>query len=103
MLTQNGVSVSSAYNGVEALEYLEKHEVDLVLLDIAMPVMDGCECMKKIRENSEWSTMPVIALTANVMASDIELYDELGFNDCVAKPYDRAHLLETISKHMIIE
>jgi signal transduction histidine kinase/BarA-like signal transduction histidine kinase len=103
MLTQNGVSVSSAYNGVEALEYLEKHEVDLVLLDIAMPVMDGCECMKKIRENSEWSKMPVIALTANVMASDIELYDELGFNDCVAKPYDRAHLLETISKHMIIE
>ncbi|MBF7074107.1 response regulator [Glaciecola sp. MH2013] len=100
MLSQNQVEVSSAYNGVEALEYLEDHKVDLVLLDIAMPIMDGCECMKRIRANDALKNLPVIALTANVMASDIALYEQLGFNDCVPKPYERAQLLEAVAKHI---
>lgn len=100
MLTQNKVIVGSAYNGVEALEYLDSHKVDLVLLDIAMPVMDGCECMKQIRSKPEFSDLPVIALTANVMASDIELYEQLGFNTCIAKPYDRVHLLQEVSNQL---
>jgi PAS domain S-box-containing protein len=97
MLTQNSAEVYSAYNGVEAIEFLNKHTVDLILLDIAMPVMDGCECIKQIRANDSLKDLPVIALTANVMASEVELYNELGFDTYIAKPYERAHLLETIA------
>ncbi|MDT0629452.1 ATP-binding protein [Alteromonas sp. W364] len=100
MLAQNGAEVHSAYNGVEAIEFLNKQTVDLVLLDIAMPVMDGCECIKRIRAMRSLRNLPVIALTANVMASEVETYRELGFDTYIPKPYERAHLLETIANYL---
>ncbi|MET0936418.1 MAG: response regulator [Luteibacter sp.] len=83
-----GVKLIIARNGVEALERLRTHEVDLVLMDIMMPEMDGLTAMKHIREEKAWADLPIIALTAKAMADDRELCLRAGANDYIAKPID---------------
>ena len=63
-LTTEGYAVLRAYSGTEALLILEREHPDLILLDIAMPIMDGKETLKKIKSNPEWSNIPVIFLTS---------------------------------------
>ncbi|PPV06245.1 two-component system sensor protein [Xanthomonas bromi] len=83
-----GVTLQIARNGREALEHLAKHEVDLVLMDIMMPEMDGITAMQQIRANRQWQDLPIIALTAKAMADDRERCLEAGANDYIAKPID---------------
>ncbi|MGV7188357.1 response regulator [Xanthomonas axonopodis] len=83
-----GVTLQIARNGREALEHLAKHEVDLVLMDIMMPEMDGITAMRQIRANRQWQDLPIIALTAKAMADDRERCLEAGANDYIAKPID---------------
>lgn len=71
--------VIEAANGQEALDYLASEPFDLVLLDVHMPIMDGRECIQKIRASPEpWSLVPVIALTADAMSGDRETFIRLG-------------------------
>ena len=83
-----GVTLEIARNGREALERLAVHDVDLVLMDIMMPEMDGLTAMREIRRNPEWQNLPIIALTAKAMADDREHCLEAGANDYIAKPID---------------
>jgi len=83
-----GVTLEIARNGREALERLAVREVDLVLMDIMMPEMDGLTAMREIRRNPEWQNLPIIALTAKAMADDREHCLEAGANDYIAKPID---------------
>ncbi|WP_350016993.1 response regulator [Rhodanobacter sp. IGA1.0] len=83
-----GVKLEIARNGREALEYLAKSEVDLVLMDIMMPEMDGLTAMRRIREQPKLASLPIIALTAKAMADDREHCIEAGANDYIAKPID---------------
>ncbi|MEO8810181.1 MAG: response regulator [Rhodanobacter sp.] len=83
-----GVQLEIARNGREALERLEKRAVDLVLMDIMMPEMDGLTAMRKIREQRKWANLPIIALTAKAMADDRDDCIEAGANDYIAKPID---------------
>ncbi|WP_372383198.1 response regulator [Xanthomonas sp. NCPPB 1068] len=83
-----GVTLQIARNGREALEHLAKHDVDLVLMDIMMPEMDGITAMRQIRANRQWQDLPIIALTAKAMADDRERCLEAGANDYIAKPID---------------
>lgn len=83
-----GVTLQIARNGREALEHLARHEVDLVLMDIMMPEMDGLTAMRQIRANRQWQDLPIIALTAKAMADDRERCLEAGANDYIAKPID---------------
>ncbi|MBF9173412.1 response regulator, partial [Xanthomonas campestris pv. campestris] len=83
-----GVTLQIARNGREALEHLAKHEVDLVLMDIMMPEMDGITAMRQIRANRQWQDLPIIALTAKAMADDREHCLQAGANDYIAKPID---------------
>jgi signal transduction histidine kinase/CheY-like chemotaxis protein len=97
-LASLGVEVIEACNGQEALDLLASERFDLVLLDIHMPVMDGRECIQKLRASAKpWSDLPVIALTADAMSGDRETLIKLGMTDYVSKPIDRASLLSAVT------
>ena len=85
-----------AKNGQEAVEMAEKGAFDLVLMDIKMPIMDGLEATKAIRE--KLPNLPIIALTANAFDSDRQLALEAGCNDFLSKPVSSELCLKTIKK-----
>lgn len=99
ILEPQGVLVEIARNGREALEVLEKKKtdpIDLVLMDLMMPEMDGLTAIREIRKNRSWSRMPIIALTAKAMKNDQQLCLDAGANDYMAKPLDVQRLLSLI-------
>jgi CheY-like chemotaxis protein len=92
-LAPQGCEVVEATNGKEALDRLSAGETDIVLLDVHMPIMDGRETIRRIRDNPGWATLPVIALTADAMSGDRERYLPLGMTDYVSKPVDQRELI----------
>lgn len=97
-LQPQGAEITEAVNGREALDALARDAFDLVLLDVHMPVMDGVETIRRIRESTaNWRSIPVIALTADAMAGDRERLLEIGMTGYVAKPIDQTELLSAIA------
>ncbi len=95
----SGLNVVEAGSGQEALAMLARTKVDIVMLDIHMPGMDGPATLEQIRASDEsWSNVPVIALTADAMAGDRERYMALGMADYVSKPIDERQLIATLSQ-----
>jgi CheY-like chemotaxis protein/signal transduction histidine kinase/CHASE3 domain sensor protein len=93
-LQEYNINVIIATNGREALEKLDAHaEIDLVLMDIMMPEMDGYEAMRAIRAQRQFANLPVIALTAKAMKNDREKCIEAGASDYISKPVDVDKLL----------
>jgi CheY-like chemotaxis protein len=91
------INIVIANNGREALERLaENEQIDLVLMDIMMPEMDGYEAMKAIRSEKRFSKLPIIALTAKAMKNDREKCIEAGANDYISKPVDMDKLLSML-------
>ena len=96
-LEQKGASIEVARNGREALNKLKDNpSVDLVLMDIMMPEMDGYETMRAIRKNSIFSHLPIIALTAKAMKGDREKCIDAGASDYISKPVDTEKLVEML-------
>ena len=96
-LAPSAVVISEAANGLEALANLKRATFDIVLLDVHMPVMDGCEAVRTIRASREvWRDVPVIALTADAMSGDKERYLAIGMTDYLAKPVDQRELISKI-------
>ncbi len=94
VLNQRGLKIIKAENGKKALTVLEEQtDIDLVLMDIMMPVMDGFEAMKNIRLNEKFRQLPIIALTAKAMRQDKENCIQAGANDYLPKPVDIERLL----------
>jgi len=97
LLEPKGAKVLIARNGRQALEMLEQNpNVDLVLMDIMMPEMDGIEATKQIRKRPGWADLPIIALTAKAMSNDQEDCLRAGANDYIAKPLDVDTLLSLL-------
>ena len=97
ILEPRGARIKIARNGIEALKHLEAHDdIDLVLMDVMMPEMDGLEATRRIREQPKWAALPIIALTAKAMRDDQEKCLAAGANDYVAKPIDVDKLVSLI-------
>ncbi|MCP4115020.1 MAG: response regulator [Desulfobacteraceae bacterium] len=93
-LKSRGMKVTIANNGQKALDILDKGEkVDIVLMDIMMPVMDGYETMKRIRKQEKFKSLPILALTAKAMETDREECIRCGANDYLSKPVDTNKLI----------
>jgi len=101
ILASIGVEVFEAFNGQGALDFLDKNDVDLVLMDIQMPVMDGHEATRLIREQVRFKDLPIIAMTAHAMLADIEMSKEVGMNDHIAKPFDPDDLFAVLTKWLV--
>ncbi len=92
-----GAQVIIANNGQESLTLLaENDHIDLVLMDVQMPVMDGYEATMKIRQQSKYVNLPILAMTANAMEQDVKLCLQAGMNGHISKPIDAKVLLEKI-------
>lgn len=96
MLAKLGCQVQLATQGAEALELLERDDFDLVLMDCNMPVMDGYEASRRIRQSGRWPELPIVALTANAMPEERERCRAAGMNDYLAKPFRREELLALV-------
>ena len=96
-LTTSGYQVCKAYNGREALEVLRDNAVDLVLMDVMMPQMDGIAATKKIRETSN---VPILFLTAK--SEDVDMINGLyvGADDYITKPFKPMEVLARVKSHL---
>ena len=94
ILSERGMEIIKAENGKNALELLNAHpDIDLVLMDIMMPEMDGYEAMRQIRSQPRFKSLPVIALTAKAMKDDKQKCIDAGANDYITKPVEVERLL----------
>ena len=98
MLISIGITVYEASDGEEAVTFLKNNAVDLVLMDVQMPKIDGHTATKMIRSIKELHDLPIIAMTAHAMNSDIEKSLKSGMNDHISKPFNFNNLVETIEK-----
>ncbi|HEX2926643.1 MAG TPA: ATP-binding protein, partial [Ruminiclostridium sp.] len=97
MLRERGWNVDVAGNGLEALEYHQKENYDLILMDIHMPEMDGVEAAKTIREREgALKRTPIIALTAHALQGDRERFLGLGMDEYIPKPFTMEELYQVI-------
>ncbi|MEE0920129.1 MAG: response regulator transcription factor [Lachnospiraceae bacterium] len=94
ILKKNNYSVDAAYDGIEALEYIQVNEYDGVILDVMMPRLDGISVLKKIRDSG--NSVPIIMLTAKSEIDDKVLGLDSGANDYLTKPFAAKELLARI-------
>ncbi|MDF3821610.1 ATP-binding protein [Leptospira sp. 96542] len=107
ILQKENFLITIANNGMEVIQFLDdtkfinESKFDMILMDIQMPLLDGLETTKQIRtRNDIYQQIPIIAITANSMESQLNEYLENGMNDCVKKPIVLTELLATIYKHL---
>ncbi|WP_169307096.1 response regulator [Ferrimonas sediminicola] len=99
LLEQNGLTVEVAADGQQALDRINRGgEYDAVLMDVQMPVMDGYQATRAIRAMPGQDSLPIIAMTANVMSRDIDRARQAGMNDHIGKPIDVEQLFATLAR-----
>ena len=96
-LTQDGHQVLEAYDGIEAVEILKKESVDLLIMDIMMPRMDGIRATLKIREKHN---IPIIILSAKSEDADKILGLNIGADDYITKPFNPLELVARVKSHL---
>ncbi len=109
LLRSMNLEVEEAVNGEEAVDRVQQHSYDAVLMDIQMPVMDGLEAARRIRAlaaqagGSRYASLPIIAMTALAMAQDAEKSRSAGMNDHITKPVAPDRLMATLSKWLPVK
>jgi CheY-like chemotaxis protein len=98
LLTSAGIEITMAYNGLEALEILQKERFDIVLMDIQMPEMDGLTAAAQIRSDHRFDGLPLLAMTANAEPEHMAESKNAGMNDHLTKPIDVDQLYMALKK-----
>lgn len=94
--------VLEAVDGQQCLDLLAQGPVDLVLMDMVMPGMDGIETVRRLRQNPVWQHLPVLGLTANVNPADLEVFQGAGLSAVMLKPFEPAELCARV-EHMLLQ
>ena len=94
-----GAIVTQASNGLEAIDWIRQEPFDLILMDVQMPIMDGYEAARVIRQELN-SSLPIIAITANALTGEMEKCLACGMNDFISKPFEETTLIQTIIRHI---
>ena len=99
-LAPEGYRILKAYDGIQAIEMMRKNDIQLLIMDVMMPVMDGLEATKAIRmlEREDAKKIPIIAMTANAFEEDRKACLEAGMNEHIGKPIDIPQLKRVITK-----
>ncbi|QDP00775.1 response regulator [Thalassotalea sp. PS06] len=100
-LQRLGIDVSTVCDGLEAIQWLQNNEVDLVFMDIQMPNLDGFSALTRLSKSG--FSKPVYAFTANAMSHEIEHYLNVGFSGYIEKPLNRENIIDTLKKHLPYE
>lgn len=100
ILRSNGFIVDVAEDGIAAIEAVEKDSFDCILMDCQMPKMDGYTAANKIKKQSKYAHIPIIAMTANTMEADITKAKESGMQGYIAKPIEVQNMFEVIAAHL---
>jgi signal transduction histidine kinase/CheY-like chemotaxis protein/HPt (histidine-containing phosphotransfer) domain-containing protein len=100
LLEDVGVQVTTALNGIQALEQVERTTFDCVLMDIQMPEMDGLTATQKIRQDEKHKLLPILAMTAHAMKGEAEKSIAAGMNQHITKPIDPFVLYTALVKHI---
>ncbi|WP_353246138.1 ATP-binding protein [Limnohabitans sp.] len=93
--------ILEATDGQQCLDMLALGPVDLVLMDMVMPVLDGIQATRRIRAEAAWQHIPVLGLTANVNPVDLQEFRKAGLNEVLLKPFDPAHLCHRV-EHLLL-
>ena len=96
-LTQEGYNIIKAYDGVEAMDVLKKEDIQLLLIDVMMPKLDGIRATLKIRENS---SIPIIILSAKSEDSDKIIGLDVGADDYITKPFNPLELVARVKSQL---
>lgn len=99
-LNVSGYVTVEAINGQEALEMTQKEKPGLILMDIQMPILNGIEATKKLKQDELLRHIPIVALTAFAMKGDREKIIAAGADDYLAKPLDLAKLIDTVARYV---
>ncbi|HEX2960358.1 MAG: response regulator [Bacteroidota bacterium] len=99
-LTMHGFEVVSACDGMEAMEKLPAHKIDLVITDLNMPNLDGFELIKTIRGNEEYKDIPIIILSSLSGSEDVEKGMSYGASSYLVKPFDPKRIHYEVSKYL---
>ncbi len=100
ILKSNGLEVITANNGMEGVEAAKNQMVDLVIMDIKMPRMDGYEATRRIRELDGYQSVPIVALTSYAMAGDEKKALEAGCNGYISKPINPETIMDEIRNYL---
>jgi two-component system sensor histidine kinase/response regulator len=100
ILRSNGFVVDIAEDGIAAIEAVEKGTFDCILMDCQMPRMDGYTAANKIKQQSKFAHIPIIAMTANTMEADLTKAKESGMQGYIAKPIEVQTMFEVIAEHL---
>ena len=103
VLRKRGFGIEVASHGREALERLEHDaDFDLILMDVQMPVLDGLEATRLIRQDARWKHIPIVAMTAHAMNGDRERCLAAGMDAYVSKPVHPSHLLAVVDQNLFV-
>jgi len=98
LMEQNGYDVMVAFSGEEAMEIIADTKVDLILLDIMLPVIDGFEVCQRVRENPQWNKIIIILLTALGSDANVEKGLSLGADAYITKPFSNVDIVEKVKE-----